>query len=345
MSKLSDMAVHSPIGTGGPTTRLTREQRVEQAFFRGGNLTLENPAYEAAVRQLLEPLLHQDMAGGDLTSSALGLGAKRASASVLAREEGVIAGLAEFAMLYGEHGVDVSLEKADGDVVQSGEVVLRSKGNQADLLALERTGLNLLQRMSGIATAARRLQNLVLHTGSTARIVGTRKTPWGLLDKRALHLAGVGTHRLGLGDAILIKNNHLALVAASEEEAAPKAIEEAWALREKSAFIEVEVRSEAAARAAASAFRRVQESSGREFPCVLLLDNMTPDGIAGIVRTLQRDRLWDTVLVEASGGVTESNVSGYAACLPDGTDCGADVISIGALTHSARALDLSQRIV
>lgn len=333
-------------------TRVSREQRVEQAFFRGGNLTLENPVYEAAVRQLSEPLLHQDMAGGDLTSSALGLSAKRASASILAREEGVIGGLAELAMLYGERGVDVALEKADGDVVQLGEVVLRAKGSQGDLLALERTGLNLLQRMSGIATAARRLQNLVLHTGSTARIVGTRKTPWGLLDKRALHLAGVGTHRLGLGDAILIKNNHLALIATSEEEAAPKAIEKAWCLREKSAFIEVEVRSEAAARAAADAFRKLQESSAEEFPCVLMLDNMTPDRIAGIVRTLQRDGLWDSVLVEASGGITESNISEYAACLPHGTaklphdtDCGADVISIGALTHSARALDLSQRIL
>ncbi|HTU35360.1 MAG TPA: carboxylating nicotinate-nucleotide diphosphorylase, partial [Candidatus Acidoferrum sp.] len=267
----------------------------------------------------------------------LELTGRRASASVLAREEGVIAGLAEFAMLYGENGVDVALDKTDGDVVETGEVVLRAKGDQAQLLALERTGLNLLQRMSGIATDGRRLQNLVLHTGSTTRIVGTRKTPWGLLDKRALHLAGVGTHRLGLGDAILIKNNHLALVANSEEHAAPKAIEKAWSLREKSAFIEVEVRSEAAAYTAAEAFRRLQDSSGEEFPCVLMLDNMSPDRIASIIKGLQRDSFWDAILVEASGGISESNLGEYAAC-------GADVISIGALTHSARALDLSQRM-
>ncbi|MGH9734817.1 MAG: carboxylating nicotinate-nucleotide diphosphorylase [Candidatus Acidiferrales bacterium] len=338
MSKLTGMAAHSPIRTARPTTRLTREHRVEQAFFRGSTLTLDNPVYETAVRQLVEPLLHQDLGGGDLTSSALGLTATPASTSVLAREDGVIAGLAEFAMLYGEHGVGVTLEKTDGDVVQSGEVVLRARGNQGDLLALERTGLNLLQRMSGIATAARRIQNLVLHTGSTTRIVGTRKTPWGLLDKRALHLAGVGTHRLGLGDAILIKNNHLALVANSEEEAAPKAIEKAWSLRAKSAFIEVEVRGERAARAAAGAFRRLQELSLEDFPCVLMLDNMSPDGIRGIVDALQHDGVWDAILVEASGGISESNMGEYAAC-------GADVISIGALTHSARALDLSQRIV
>lgn len=331
------MAPDSPTSTAPANARLSREQRIEQAFFRGGNLTLENPAYEAAVRQLLEPLLQQDLAGGDLTSSALGLTAKRVSASILAREEGVIAGLAECAMLYGQQGVEVTLEKTDGDVVEAGEVVLRAKGDEAQLLALERTGLNLLQRMSGIATAARRLQNRALHTGSATRIVGTRKTPWGLLDKRALHLAGVGTHRLGLGDAILIKNNHLGLVATSEEEAAPKAIEKAWSLRENAAFIEVEARGEAAARTAAEAFRRLQESSGEEFPCVLMLDNMSPDRISSIVRALQRDGVWDAILVEASGGISESNIGEYAGC-------GADVISIGALTHSARALDLSQRI-
>jgi nicotinate-nucleotide pyrophosphorylase (carboxylating) len=170
------------------------------------------------------------------------------------------------------------------------------------------------------------------------RIVGTRKTPWGLLDKRALHLAGVGTHRLGLGDAILIKNNHLALVAKSEEEAAPKAIEKGWPLRDKAAFIEVEMRGEAAARAAAEAFRRLQESSGEEYPCVLMLDNMPPERIASIIKGLQRDRLWEAVLMEASGGISESNIGEYAGC-------GADVISVGALTHSARALDLSQRIL
>lgn len=319
---------------------LTREDRVEQAFFRGANLTLENPAYEAAVRHLLEPLLQQDLAGADLTAAALKLAGKRASASMIAREEGVIAGLSEFALLYETNGMAVTIEKADGDVIQTGETVLRAEGDQGSLLALERTGLNLLQRMSGIATAARRLQNRLLHAGSTTRVVGTRKTPWGLLDKRALHLAGVGTHRLGLGDAILIKNNHLALIAATEEEAAPKAIEKAWALREKAVFIEVEVRGDVAARAAAETFRRLQESSNEEYPCVLMLDNMAPGRISGIVKALRNNGLWDAILVEASGGISESNITEYAA----GTECGADVISVGALTHSARALDLSQRI-
>jgi nicotinate-nucleotide pyrophosphorylase (carboxylating) len=167
--------------------------------------------------------------------------------------------------------------------------------------------------------------------------VGTRKTPWGLLDKRALHLGNGGTHRLGLGDAVVIKNNHLALLASREEDAAPLAIEEAWKIRAESAFIEVEVRGEAAARAAAQAFRRVQEDAGEQYPCLLMLDNMAPDGINKILEMLRRGGLWDHTLIEASGGISDTNVEAYATC-------GVDAISIGALTHSARALDICQRI-
>jgi nicotinate-nucleotide pyrophosphorylase (carboxylating) len=315
----------------------TRQERVERAFFRGDNLTLENPVYKQAARRLIDALLKDDLAGGDLTASALHIKSRPSSMAVIAGEAGVIAGVAEAAMLYRGYRAEVAVEKKDGAAIQQGETVLRVEGSESKLLALERTGLNLLQRMSGIASAGRRLQERVWQSGSTTRIVGTRKTPWGLLDKRALHLGGVGTHRLGLGDAILIKNNHLALLAESEKEAAPKAIERTWESREKAAFIEVEVRSEEAARAAAEAFRRLQGPEEEEYPSVLMLDNMTPSEIGGVVSMLQREGLWECVLVEASGGVSESNVDRYAAC-------GADAISIGALTHSVAALDLRQRI-
>jgi nicotinate-nucleotide pyrophosphorylase (carboxylating) len=167
--------------------------------------------------------------------------------------------------------------------------------------------------------------------------VGTRKTPWGLLDKRALHLGNGGTHRLGLGDAIVIKNNHLALLAAREEDAVPIAVEKAWSLRAESAFIEVEVRGEAAARAAAQGFRRLQEEAAEQYPCLLMLDNMSPDEIGAILDMLRREDLWNHTLIEASGGISETNAEEYAAR-------GVDAISVGALTHSARALDICQRI-
>jgi nicotinate-nucleotide pyrophosphorylase (carboxylating) len=315
----------------------TREQRIEQALFRGGTLTLDNPAYRQAVCTFTETLLKADLASGDLTARALGLKDRRASASVVAREGGVAAGLEEFAFLMRGHGIDVALEKDDGGVMRPGDTLLRAEGEESQLLAFERVGLNLLQRMSGIATTARCLQERARRRNSATRIIGTRKTPWGLLDKRALHLGGVGTHRLGLGDAILIKNNHLARLAAREEDAVPLAIEKAWMFRGESAFIEVEVRGEAAARAAAQSFRRLQEKASEQYPCLLMLDNMTPAEIGAILEMLHRENLWDDTLIEASGGISEANVEAYAAC-------GVDAISIGALTHSARALDLCQRI-
>jgi nicotinate-nucleotide pyrophosphorylase (carboxylating) len=316
---------------------LAREQRIEQALFCGHSLTLDNPAYCHAVRTLTDLLVQGDLAGGDLTAAAVGMKDRSASASIIAREAGVAAGLKEFAFLMRAHGVEITFEKQDGDCVRPGDTLLRAEAEELKLLSLERVGLNLLQRMSGIATASRCLQERASRRSPATRIVGTRKTPWGLLDKRALHLGNGGTHRLGLGDAILIKNNHLALLAGREEDAAPVAIEKAWIVRAKSAFIEVEVRGAAAARKAAQTFRRLQEQASEQYPCLLMLDNMPPDELGTIVDMLRSEDLWDYTLIEASGGISEKNLETYAAC-------GVDAISIGALTHSARALDISQRI-
>ena len=166
-----------------------------------------------------------------------------------------------------------------------------------------------------------------------------RKAPWGLLDKRALGFLGNGgTHRLGLGDAIVIKHPGSRASAAREEDAVPLAIEKTWRFRRISAFIEVEVQGEDAARAAAQTFRCLQEERGEEYPCLLMLDNMTPDRISAILAMLRRESLWDYALVEASGGISESNFEDYVVC-------GVDAISVGALTHLARALDICQRIL
>jgi nicotinate-nucleotide pyrophosphorylase (carboxylating) len=316
---------------------LTREQRTEQALFRGGNLTLDHPEYRETVRAFTEILLRADLAPRDLTVAALGISGGRAEAAILARDGGVVAGLAELAFLLQAHGVVVTVEKPDGDAVRPNDVLLRAEGDEMQLLGLERVGLNLIQRMSGIATAIRCLQGRAMRQCPTTRVVGTRKTPWGLLDKRALHLGNGGTHRLGLGEAIVVKNNHLALLAPREEEAAPIAIKRAWPFRKDSAFIEVEVRGGGSARAAAETFRRLQEDAAEKYPCLLMLDNMTPDQVGSILDLLRSENLWDCVLVEASGGISESNVEAYAAH-------GVDAISIGALTHSARALDICQRI-
>jgi nicotinate-nucleotide pyrophosphorylase (carboxylating) len=315
----------------------TREQQLERALFRGRGLTLENPEYVQAVRTFTDELLRTDLAPRDLTVEALGFESKPASATIVAREPGVVAGLAELAFMLERFGVSVQFEMKDGDAIQSGDALLRAEGSRTQLLSLERVGLNLVQRMSGIATATRSLAARARNVCPATRIVATRKTLWGLLDKRAVHLGGGGTHRLGLGDAILIKNNHLALIASHEEEAAPLAIARAWSFRKQAEFIEIEVRSESAAVAAARAFRGLRDKSSEDYPFLLMLDNQSPEEIGRILSTLRRENLWDATLIEASGGISERSIEPYAAS-------GVDAISVGALTHSARALDLYQRI-
>lgn len=315
----------------------TREQRLEQALYRGSTLTIESPAYLQMVRTFTEALLHVDLRPKDLTVEALGIRDEPASAIIVACEDGVAAGLDELAFMLRRFGVQVTLEASDGDILERGRTVLRAEGERTKLLSLERVGLNLLQRMSGIATATRCLQLRARNCSASTRIVATRKTPWGLLDKRAVHLGKGGTHRLGLGDAIVIKNNHLALIANDEEQAAPLAVARAWSFRRDAAFIEVEVRGAAAALAAAKTFRRLQDDEAERYPCLLMLDNMKTEDIRSILDALRGENLWDDILIEASGGISETNVEAYAAS-------GVDAISIGALTHSPRALDFSQRI-
>ena len=322
------------------TTSL-REPRLRRAFFRGSGLHLGNPEYLEFARALLNELLHSDVGSGDLTVAALQIADHHASAKILAKEPGVIAGVTEFCWLAERNDLEVKVLKEDGKTVAAGEAILEIEGRRNNLLAYERVGLNLLQRMSGIATATRQFQELLHQRNPEAHLVATRKTPWGLLDKRAVHLGGGGTHRLGLWDAILIKNNHLALLANSEEDAVRIAVERAWPARRSAAFIEVEVRTEKAALAAAEVFRRVQESSQAEpaedCPCLLLLDNMSPAKISATTAALRSHKLLDSVLIEASGNISANNLQEYA-------NSGADAISMGALTHSPRALDFCERL-
>ncbi len=276
----------------------TREQRLEQALFRGGGLTLENPEYALALRTFTDALLRADLAPGDLTVEALELENQLASGTIVAREPGVAAGLGELAFMLRGFGVHVQFEKKDGEAIERGDVVLRAQGGRSAAAFARARGPESFAKderhRHGDACACRRARAA---GGRAARIVATRKTPWGLLDKRAVHLGGGGTHRLGLGDAILIKNNHLALIAGREEEAAPEAIRRAWNFRRQAAFIEVEVRSEAAALAAARAFRRMREESvGAIIPCLLMLDNMTPEEISGVLGALERESLRDATL-------------------------------------------------
>jgi nicotinate-nucleotide pyrophosphorylase (carboxylating) len=314
----------------------TREERVRAALYRGGALTLENSSYLRAVGAITEELLRQDFELGDLTVEAVGLGARSCSVEISAKEAGVAAGMEEAAWLCENHCQSATPEKRDGEVILRGDVLLRVRGDARSLLSLERTAVNLLQRMSGIATATRRLGEIAHRASPAAHIVATRKTPWGLLDKRAVHLGGGGTHRLNLGDAILIKTNHLSLASKAVTMNLEQTIRQAWERRKGAAFFEVEVMSIPEAVAAARVFAELQDALDT-CPCLLLLDNFSADDARNAVRELHDANLYDAVIVEVSGGVSEGSVAAYAAA-------GVDAISVGALTHSVRALDLNAKL-
>ncbi len=322
-----------------PDTRHAhRRHQLQQALFRGDALTLNNPAYLRWVQVFTEELAQTDRGSGDLTVEALAVDRTApGEACVLAAAPGVVAGLDEVRWFYTAHGLRARTLTVDGAIVRPAEELLRVEGARDALLGVERVGLNLLQRMSGIATATRRLQEQVRRYSPGTAVVATRKTPWGLLDKRAVALGGGGTHRLGLWDALLIKTNHLEPLSASEEQAIPLALERVWPSRGRAAFVEVEVTGLGGALAAARTFRRLQQADGDSPPCLVMLDNMGPDEVARVVQALGDEGLAETVLVEASGQISEATVKAYAAAR-------VDAISLGSLTHSARALDLRQKL-
>lgn len=329
----SDPKMNSRIATEPQSTQ--REALIRLAFYRGEELTIANPAYVKALDSLTGELLREDAAQGDLTVEALGIGDRECTFEIRAKEAGVAAGVSEAGWLYGRNGLAASGIVKDGARIAAGDVLLRVEGRAEALFRLERVIVNLMQRMSGIATATRDMvEETKVHPN--AHVIATRKTPWGLLDKRAVHIGGGGTHRLSLGDAILIKTNHSRLAHEAQGISLGEAIRCAWRNRGNAAFVEAEVTTIDEAVAAAGTFRDLQVADS--CPCVLMLDNFSPSGAGAAVKTLREQDLHDTALVEASGNVEKQSLAAYA-------DAGVDAISMGALTHSARALDLSAKLI
>lgn len=316
---------------------IIREEGVRSAFYRGGELVLENPSYLRAVRGLLGELLRQDTESGDATVSALGLRGKTCGAEIRAKQAGVAAGIQEAVWLYRQGGVTVEQKFSDGDSLEEKDCLFRVRGDAAAVLSLERVAVNLLQRMSGIATATHKLVELAQKASPAAHILGTRKTPWGLLDKRAVHCGGGGTHRLNLGDAILVKTNHLLLASNEGDSDYKELIRRAWRSRKDAKFFEIEVTSPEQALEVAGLICSEQMLDAG-CPCILMLDNFPAAKAAFTVKELQKVGYREQILLEASGKIDEQSLAGYAAS-------GVDAISVGALTHSAAALDLSAKLI
>jgi nicotinate-nucleotide pyrophosphorylase (carboxylating) len=282
------------------------------------------------VTAILENALLEDRATRDATSYACIDPNQRASATIIAKQDCVLSGLgcisrilSAFAVLDGtvtSHPEVIShTEIFDGVRLRKGQSVAVVVHNARVVLSCERVILNIMQRMSGIATLTRRYVDAV--AGTKAVILDTRKTAPGLrvLDKYSVTCGGGHNHRLDLSDGVLIKNNHIALAGG-----AVPALERALRNRRGSQVIEIEVRS-------LEELDAVLEHGAE----AVLLDNMTPEQIGRAVERVRRLPL--PVPLEASGGITLENVRAYA-------ETGVNFISVGALTHSVIAVDLSMRI-
>lgn len=284
--------------------------------------TLIHPVHTAAMDRIIEMALAEDNPRGDLTALTIVPEGARATAVVQARQPGVLSGGAVFArtMQLVDAQLEVEQLVAEGKAFAAGDSLLRVSGPAASLLTAERVGLNLLQRMSAIATATAELVGLVAHT--KARIADTRKTTPGLrvLERYAVRCGGGVNHRDNLSDAFMAKDNHLALLDNGEQLTA--ALKSVRARLGHTTSMEVEVDSIAQIPPVLAA--------GVD---IIMLDNFDPAGIPAAIELINGQ-----AVVEASGNINAATVAAVA-------EAGVDVISSGAITHSVKAIDLGLDMV
>ncbi len=345
---------------------------VDRYFQKSHILTPTNREYAQTLTTLFTWLTQNDHIQSDQTTIYMHLKGS-STASIVAHEDGVLAGMEDLQFLL-EKQTPLTLvaKKKDGEKIKRGDVVARLEGDIADILSLERTILNFLQRLSGIATQTNRLilllksassikvnvkllpSNLepqgrassIYHQASKSHfhpplIAATRKTPWMQIDKKAVSIGGGLTHRLSLADGVLIKDNHLDalyhlggdLARTPRENYERSAINKALMLiltKVKDTLIEVEVTDRYGAFEALEVFKQ----SGKGNYLAIMLDNFVPSKAKTTLAVLKKRYDLSRVVIEASGGIGEDNVVEWA-------QTGVDILSLGSLTHSARALDLS----
>lgn len=277
-----------------------------------------NEHWQPAASDLITMALAEDIGNGDITTELLIDPQQAGRAVILARQDLVCCGLDVAAQVYARINADVSMHRLtdEGERVSSGSIMAELQGPFHALLTGERVALNFLQRLSGIATLTRTFSDAISHTRAT--LLDTRKTTpgWRILEKMAVRCGGGANHRMGLFDAILIKENHIAACGGIKP-----ALEKIWAGRQPHMKIEIEVRSLDECKQALACG-----------PDMILLDNMSCDDMRSAV-SLNAGR----VLLEASGNVNRTTIVEIAAT-------GVDYISVGALTHSAPAADVSMLI-
>jgi nicotinate-nucleotide pyrophosphorylase (carboxylating) len=271
------------------------------------------------IDEIIDRALAEDLGKGDVTTEALIPGRRRGMGLIVAKREGILAGINVAKQVFQrvDPELKVELHLEDGARVKPGSEVARVSGSVASILKAERVALNFLQRLSGIASQTNRYVEAV--RGLPVRIMDTRKTTPGLraLEKHAVKVGGGENHRMGLGDGVLIKDNHLAVLG-SQGLSIREIVAEAKQNAPQGLSIEVEVES------VSQALEAVEAGAD-----IVMLDNMSPEDMGKAVKSIR-----GRALIEASGGITLDNIRAVA-------ETGVDFVSVGALTHSVSALDIS----
>jgi nicotinate-nucleotide pyrophosphorylase (carboxylating) len=300
---------------------MSKENLLINALQRGNLLNIKNNFYREFLRQRFIPIIAEDFKE-DITSEQLLKKDILGKAEIIAKQVGVVAGIEETIFLCSEFGVNAFALINDGKIVGDNGIIMRLDGSTKTILKIERKILDIISRMSGIATMCYNIRKLI---DDKIFISATRKTLLPYLDKKAIFIGGGLTHRLGLWDGVLIKDNHLEIVRKLKLN-----LEELLLSYVKLGVraIEIEVSDE---RTTMEIIRTVNRVKGVSF--IIMFDNIIPAQIKKIIKSVG-----DTnVIFEASGNITEKNIKGYI-------NTGVDVVSMGMLTHSVEAFDLSMDI-
>ncbi len=271
------------------------------------------------IKKELSRFIAEDVQSGDVTSVLLPK--NKIKAKIVSRENGVLAGVKFAGDIFRLKGCSVKIIKKDGVKVKPNQIILQVSGNAMTILSCERTALNLLSRMSGIATHTNLLVSKIRKINKKTKLYSTRKTAPGLrfFDKEAVEIGGGHKHRMSLNEMVMIKDNHL-LVSNSMKDIIKNA-------RKRHKNVEVEVESQRDAILAANTGATI-----------IMLDNFSPEQIKKTITALQKKKLRNKVKLEASGGINSKNIAAFAKT-------GVDMISVGSITNSVKGLDLTLEVI
>lgn len=279
--------------------------------------------YYSYIKNLISERVKEDLDGGDITTESLINENEKIKAVIIAREDGIVAGIEEISLMLNKE--KVTALKKDGSMVKNNDIILEIEGNARRILAYERTLLNIMQRMSGIATLTYNLNNIIKNN---CMIAATRKTLFPLLDKKAVSVGQGLTHRLTLNDAVLIKHTHMKIMSNGLDKALRLASE-----NDKVKYVEVEIKNEEEALKAAEEISNLK--SQKLF--AIMFDNMKAPIIKQAITKINKNFKANEILFEASGGINQSNIEEYSKT-------GVDIISVGSITHSPKAFDMSLQV-